>query len=190
MLERHLDDERNKLPRATLSEKEVLPWPIHRKPEVFRFLRVSCLDLALAVFLMALFFIKSCNGIIWSPAPVYPADSLANLKFNVMLDGLFHASTYIFTVIGLIILWHSARKPHFRWSAKLLFAAMLIGFGAFNLVEGIINHHLLELHHVNETVPRDQWIYWDIGFLIWGAAMLIAGLLLYRNGKRDSIREV
>jgi uncharacterized membrane protein len=29
---------------------------------------------------------------------------------------------------------------------------MLIGFGLFNLVEGIIDHHLLGIHHVNETV--------------------------------------
>jgi uncharacterized membrane protein len=33
---------------------------------------------------------------------------------------------------------------------------MLIGFGLFNLVEGIIDHHLLGIHHVNETAPQDQ----------------------------------
>jgi len=114
----------------------------------------------------------------------YPADSLGNLKLNVMLDGLFHAATYVFTVAGLAVLWHSARKPHFRWSARLLFATMLMGFGIFNLVEGIVDHHILELHHVNETVPRDQWIYWDAGFLAWGAAMLIGGWALYRSGRR------
>lgn len=43
-----------------------------------------------------------------------------------------------------------------------------MGFGISNLVEGIVDHHLLGLHHVNETVPREQWIYWDVGFLIWG----------------------
>ena len=61
---------------------------------------------------------------------------------------------------------------------------MLIGFGAFNVVEGVIDHHLLGLHHVNETVPRDQWVYWDVGFLIWGAAMIVGGWLLYRSGQR------
>ncbi|RWO03255.1 MAG: DUF2243 domain-containing protein, partial [Mesorhizobium sp.] len=58
--------------------------------------------------------------------------------------------------------------------------------GMFNLVEGVINHQLLGIHHVNETVPQDQWIYWDIGFLIWGALMLIGGLALARRGKRES----
>ena len=116
----------------------------------------------------------------------YPADSLENLELNTTLDGLFHASTYIFTAVGLLILWHTARKPHFLWSPKLLFAAMLTGFGLFNIVEGIVDHHLLGLHHVNETVPREQWIYWDIGFLVWGAAMLLFGLKLLRDGRREN----
>ena len=116
----------------------------------------------------------------------YPADNLDNLQLNVMLDGLFHASTYVFTAAGLFMLWHTARKPHFWWSSKLLLATMLIGFGAFNLVEGIVDHHLLGLHHVNETVPREQWIYWDIGFLIWGAGMLVVGLKLLRHSQRES----
>jgi uncharacterized membrane protein len=115
----------------------------------------------------------------------YPADTLPNLEFNVLLDGLFHASTYAFTAIGLFILWRTARKPHFWWSPKLLLATMLMGFGIFNLVEGVVDHHLLGLHHVNETAPPEQWIYWDIGFLIWGLAMLVGGWALYRAGKRE-----
>jgi uncharacterized membrane protein len=39
---------------------------------------------------------------------------------------------------------------------------------------------------VNETVPREQWIYWDIGFLVWGAAMLIAGWWLVRSGQEQT----
>jgi uncharacterized membrane protein len=39
---------------------------------------------------------------------------------------------------------------------------MLIGFGAFNLLEGLVDHQLLGIHHVNETVPLEQWNYWDL----------------------------
>jgi uncharacterized membrane protein len=60
-----------------------------------------------------------------------------------------------------------------------------MGCGIFNLVEGVVNHHLLGIH-VNETVPREQWIYWDVGFLAWGAAMLIGGWLLLRRGRRET----
>jgi uncharacterized membrane protein len=116
----------------------------------------------------------------------YPADTVENLEINVFWDGVFHMSTYVFTALGLYILWRYSRKNHIRWSGKLLPGAMLVGFGAFNLVEGFIDHNFLGLHHVNETVPREQWIYWDIGFLVWGAAMLLGGLYLLRRGQQET----
>ena len=67
------------------------------------------------------------------------------------------------------------------WSSTRLIGSILIGFGSFNLIEGLINHQLLELHHVNETVSSGTWIYWDIGFLVWGAAMLLVGWQLMRR---------
>ena len=116
----------------------------------------------------------------------YPANNLDNLEFNVMWDGFFHISTYIFTATGMAILWSRAFQPHVLWSGKMLVGAMLIGFGIFNLVEGIIDHHLLGIHHVNETVPPDQWMFWDVGFLIWGAVMLVGGWFLWKAGQRET----
>lgn len=116
----------------------------------------------------------------------YPPTSVANLQFNTLLDGLFHAATYIFVALGLALLWRAARRTHVRWSGKLLLGTLLIGFGLFNVVEGIVDHHLLGLHHVNETVPQSQWIYWDIGFLVWGVVMLGAGWQLVRTGQQET----
>lgn len=115
----------------------------------------------------------------------YPPTSVENLQFNTLLDGLFHVVTYLFVAIGLGLLWGAARRPHGRWSGKLLIGTILMGFGIFNLVEGLIDHQLLGIHHVNETVPVEQWIYWDIGFLVWGAVMLVIGWLLVRGGQED-----
>jgi uncharacterized membrane protein len=115
----------------------------------------------------------------------YPADSLQNLEINTLWDGFFHAATYIFVLLGLIMLWRQARRPHGPWSGKLLWGTILIGFGLFNLVEGVMDHHVLGLHHVNETVPRTQWIYWDLTFLVWGAVMLVGGWRLVRMGRLD-----
>ncbi len=116
---------------------------------------------------------------------IYPPGTVENLMVNTFWDGVFHASTYVFTALGLYILWRYSRRTHIRWSGKLLPGTFLMGFGIFNLVEGMINHQILGLHHVNETVPREQWIYWDIGFLIWGAAMLVAGWFLLRRGQAE-----
>ena len=56
-------------------------------------------------------------------------------------------------------------------------------------MEGIIDHHLLGLHHVNETVAPDQWIYWDLGFLGWGALMLIIGWQMMLKGQQEDTLE-
>jgi uncharacterized membrane protein len=112
------------------------------------------------------------------------SEALANLRHNTILDGLFHAATYFFVLIGIALLWRAARRQHAPLPSPFLIAPLLIGFGLFNLVEGLVNHQLLGLHHVNETVPRGQWIYWDLGFLVWGAAMLIGGWLLWRREQR------
>ncbi|MDO5759134.1 MAG: DUF2243 domain-containing protein [Rhodobacterales bacterium] len=110
----------------------------------------------------------------------YSTQTVEGLRWNTLFDGLFHAATYIFVIVGLILLWRSARRRHLQWSTRLLAGTLLMGFGLFNLVEGVVDHHLLGLHHVNETVPREQWILWDTGFLIWGATMFIAGWFLWR----------
>lgn len=45
---------------------------------------------------------------------------------------------------------------------------MLAGFGAFDCVEALIDHHLLGVHHVNETGSESACVYSDLGFLVWG----------------------
>src|SRR6476619_5557069 len=92
----------------------------------------------------------------------YPINSVPNLELNTLWDGLFHSTTYVFVVLGLFILWRTAHRRHLFWSNKLLVGTLLIGWGLFNLVEGLIDHQILAVHHVNERVYREQWIYWDV----------------------------
>jgi len=115
-----------------------------------------------------------------SSVGTFPVDTIAGLRANTLWDGIFHAATYLATVASLLLLWHSARLPHEPWPTALLVGLFLMGWGGFNLIEGVINHHLLGLHHVNETAPREQWLRWDLGFLLWGVIMLIAGAALVR----------
>jgi uncharacterized membrane protein len=120
----------------------------------------------------------------------YPITSIENLELNTRWDGIFHSSTYLFVVAGLFILWRTAQRRHLFWSTKLLVGTMLIGFGAFNVVEGLIDHHLLGVHHVNETVDPAYRIFWDIGFLAWGAAMLMVGWVLLKEGQHETTTRV
>jgi uncharacterized membrane protein len=119
----------------------------------------------------------------------YPADNVRNLQINTLWDGLFHITTYIFVAVALFLLWRTAQQ-HVPWSGKLLVGTILMGFGIFNGVEGLVDHHLLGIHHVNETVPPEQWIFRDIRFLLWGVAMLVGGWLLFNRGKYETGWEV
>jgi uncharacterized membrane protein len=51
----------------------------------------------------------------------YPPTSVENLKINTLWDGLFHATTYVFVVLGLIVLWRggaaSAGQASSWWAA-------------------------------------------------------------------------
>jgi uncharacterized membrane protein len=115
----------------------------------------------------------------------YPVTTVAGLEVNTFWDGMFHVLTYIAVVAGLALLWRAGRYPHSPWSTRLFAGVMLMGWGAFNLVEGTINHHLLDIHHVNETVAERFWVWWDLGFLGWGAAMLIGGWALACRGQAE-----
>src|SRR5919205_55472 len=96
----------------------------------------------------------------------YPPTSVHNLQVNTLWDGLFHAFTFVMTTIGLAILWRAAHRTHVRWSGKLLVGTLLIGWGLFNDVEGLVDHQILGIHHVR---PGPHWLVYDIGFLVWGA---------------------
>lgn len=109
----------------------------------------------------------------------YPATSLRNLEFNTLLDGVFHAATWVLTLAGAFLLWR--QSGHYRLGLRGLCGTLLMGFGAFNLVEGTVDHFLLGIHHVNETAPREQWLWWDVAFLIWGGLMLAGGYVLWRR---------
>jgi uncharacterized membrane protein len=116
----------------------------------------------------------------------YPINTIENLKLNTLWDGIFHASTYLFVVAGLFVLWRTAHRSHLYWSNKSLLGTLLLGWGTFNFVEGMIDHQMLGTHHVNELVAPSQRIFWDLGFLIWGLAMIAVGWLLLRQGRKES----
>src|SRR4051812_5158222 len=117
----------------------------------------------------------------------YPIDSIPNLELNTRWDGFFHSATYVFVVVGLFILWRTAHRRHLLWSNKLLAGTLLLGWGIFNVVEGVIDHEVLGMHHVNELVSLSQRIYWDMAFLVWGAAMVVGGWALLQSGQRETM---
>ena len=108
----------------------------------------------------------------------YLPNTVRNLRINTLADGLFHAMTYVFTLLGLFLLWSGTRGQHVTWRTSALIGTLLFGWGLFNVVEGLIDHQILGVHHVR---PGPYQFAYDIGFLIWGAVMLLFGWGLMRR---------
>jgi uncharacterized membrane protein len=110
-----------------------------------------------------------------------PPDTLERLELNTLGDGIFHAATWAVTVAGVFMLAASNGARSDPGGTRTLAGGLIGGWGSFNLVEGVVDHHLLNLHHVR---PGPDAFVYDVGFLAWGAVMLAAGLLLLRRAER------
>lgn len=95
---------------------------------------------------------------------VHPPDTMEAMQLNMVADGWFHAAVLAMTGAGIFLLYSATQRspklPPMGWFVGML----LIGGGAFNLVEGIVDHHLLQIHHVRD-VPRHVPAY-DWAFLV------------------------
>lgn len=112
-----------------------------------------------------------------------PMTTVAGLEINTLADGFFHLATWVLVVAAVIVTvttWRRGRLAP-NWSFQL--GLMLLGWGIFNLVEGLVDHHLLGVHHVRDDLGGP--LAWDLGFLVFGALLVVGGWLLYRRGARQ-----
>jgi uncharacterized membrane protein len=118
----------------------------------------------------------------------YPKTTVAGLEANTLADGVFHASTWILAAMGVWLLWRAARSHGGVGPGRVLAGWMLFGWGVFNVVEGIVDHHILGIHHVREGAGINETA-WDLAFLTFGAALLIVGWLMTRNREGQVARD-
>jgi len=103
---------------------------------------------------------------------VRPPTTLVNVEINMFWDGLFHAFTWITTALGIGLLWRAVARADAPRSTRTFVGSLSLGWGMFNLVEGVIDHHILQIHHVVETPGH---LTYDITFLASGVILLGAG---------------
>jgi uncharacterized membrane protein len=115
-----------------------------------------------------------------------PPVDVVSIKINMVWDGLFHAGVWIMSAVGIALLWRAGTRTDTGWSGRVLLGAALSGWGLFNLVEGLLDHHLMRLHHVYEYTP--DHLPYDLAFLAFGAVLLVAGIALVRSGSRTAGR--
>ncbi|MFJ6694826.1 DUF2243 domain-containing protein [Streptomyces sp. NPDC091272] len=110
----------------------------------------------------------------------YDPGTVPGLEMNTVWDGVFHTVCWLAVLLGLAVLY--SRVTHHRrrvWTSRVLWGWVLVGWGLFNLVEGVLDHHVLGIHHVYAGAGQ---VWWDIGFLVLGALLVAGGYLLQRSG--------
>jgi len=110
----------------------------------------------------------------------YPMTTLAGLEVNTLADGFFHVVTWFLVLAGSVSAlraWRAGRLAP-TWSFHI--GLLLTGWGLFNVVEGLVDHQILGVHHVRDDLGAP--LSWDIGFLVFGVLLIGVGWWVYRRG--------
>lgn len=109
-----------------------------------------------------------------------PLNTMENMQTNMKADGLFHAVVWLATLLGVIMLFNAGKRTDVVFSGRVLYGTMLAGWGIFNVVEGLIDHHVLEVHHVVERLGQSIW---DWLFLGVSVVLILGGWVIARKGR-------
>lgn len=113
----------------------------------------------------------------------YPPTTMETMSLNMTWDGIFHAAVWLFTFIGVLMLWSAAYRRKPIPTLTKFNGAMILGWGLFNLIEGIIDHQLLAIHYVRQ-VPN--YTVYNLTFLaVAGIGFILIGWLMMRAGREN-----
>jgi uncharacterized membrane protein len=118
---------------------------------------------------------------------VLPPTTMDAMRQNMAWDGWFHVATLALTVVGVHLLLRDARAGVPLPDTGAFTGQLLLGWGVFNLVEGLVDHHVLNIHHVRDLpvhVPLYDWLFLGIG----GVGLVALGWLLSRRTPAPATR--
>jgi uncharacterized membrane protein len=112
----------------------------------------------------------------------FPVSTVAGLEANIVFDGFFHVLTWVCVLGGSITLLRAWRDGRLAPTWSFHFGLVLLGWGMFNVVEGVVDHQVLGIHHVRDDLGGP--LSWDIGFLVCGVLLIAVGWAMHRRGLR------
>ena len=98
------------------------------------------------------------------------------LNRNTRADGVFHVTVLLVSVLGVALLTRAAGAADTGVGREAV-GASLIGWGAFNVVDAVVFHFTLDLHHIRMV---DDHLVYDVAFAVLGIVLLVGGMLLTR----------
>src|SRR5688500_12803899 len=111
----------------------------------------------------------------------HPMTTVAGLADNTLADGFFHLATWVLVTLAMLLTVRAWQRRELAPPWRARFGLLLAGWGVFNVVEGLIDHQLLGIHHVRDDLGAP--IGWDIAFLVFGALLIAVGHALQRSGE-------
>ncbi|MBA3659674.1 MAG: DUF2243 domain-containing protein [Gemmatimonadales bacterium] len=114
---------------------------------------------------------------------IVPPVTMDAMLRNMQWDGWFHAAAWLLTVTGVYWQVTDARRGSPVPSTRVFTGLLLIGWGAFNLIEGLIDHQILGLHHVRDLpryIPLYDWIFLGLG----GVGLIALGWMMAAQAVR------
>jgi uncharacterized membrane protein len=112
----------------------------------------------------------------------HPTSTIAGLEANTLADGLFHAGTWVLVAVGMALMVRAWQRGALAPPWRLQIGILLAGWGVFNVVEGVVDHLLLGVHHVRDDLGGP--VGWDLAFVALGLLQVLAGALLARRVAR------
>lgn len=111
-----------------------------------------------------------------------------DLRVQILADGLFHAVMYVIGALGLWLLWRAHQTSTTAPGGRRLLAGVLIGFGVWHVLDGVLSHWILAIHRIR--MDSEAPLLWDLlWFFAFGIAFVAVGLALRRTGAgRDDTR--
>ncbi len=118
-----------------------------------------------------------------SHVEAYPVTTVAGLEVNTLADGFFHLVMWVLVLAAFVATLRSWRQGRLAPSWSFHLGLAVAGWGIFNVVEGLIDHQLLGIHHVRDDLGAP--LSWDIGFLAVSVLLILSGWALHRHGARE-----
>lgn len=96
-------------------------------------------------------------------------ETLAGLRTNLVYDGLFSLAMVGVMFLGGALVWRGLNRSTEPHSPVRAIGAFLVGAGAFNVFDGVVDHYVLGIHDVVHGTGafNPHWV---------GASLLLLGL--------------
>lgn len=107
--------------------------------------------------------------------------TVPGLELNTLADGLFHSAMWVLVVAAAALAVRARQQGRLSDSWRFHGGLVLAGWGGFNIVEGLVNHQLLQIHHVRDDLGGP--LAWDLGFLAVSVLLVAVGWLLFRGSQ-------